>query len=31
MAIKKSFSSMLKDFFVAYFIEPLNDSLLRSA
>ena len=30
MAIKKSFSSMLKDFFVAYFIEPLNDSLLRS-
>lgn len=31
MAIKKSFSSTLKDFFVAYFIEPLNDSLLRSA
>ena len=31
MAIKKSFSSMLKDFFIGYFIEPLNDSLLRSA
>lgn len=31
MATKKSFSSMLKDIFVAYFIEPLNDSLLRSA
>ncbi len=31
MATKKSFSVELKDFFVAYFIEPLNDSLLRSA
>ena len=31
MATKKSFSCMLKDFFIAYFIEPLNDSLLRSA
>ena len=31
MSIKKSFSSMPKDFFIACFIEPLNDSLLRSA